>query len=134
MISFRVRFLAGVSAAVLCVFACWIAVQTRRPIAVVLFAPAALLAMPLFAARRPPCLEDWPMLDENVSRFRTAGLICFSLAVLAHTATLALRLGSEAMERVAALGVAWWAVGFGLIPFALYFASRRAMLEDDSIE
>ena len=41
-----------------------------------------------------------------------------------------LRLGGS----VASLGVAWWAVGFGLIPFALYFASRRAMLEDDTTE
>jgi len=36
--------------------------------------------------------------------------------------------------RLAALGVAWWAVGFGMIPFTLYFASRRAMLEDDTTD
>jgi len=134
MISFRVRVFAGVSAAALVSAACYLVVSAGRPVGAVLFAPAALLSLPLFAAKRPPRLEDWPLLDENVTRFRTAGLVCFSMAILTNAATLALRLGATATEQVAAFGVAWWAVGFGLVPFALYFASRRAMLEDDSID
>ena len=134
MISFRVRLAAGVCAAAIIAVACYLLVHVERPIGAVLFAPAALLCLPLFASRRPPRLEEWPRLDENVARFRTAGFICFSLAILAHTLTAVLQLGQAAEESVAALGVAWWAVGFGLIPLTLYFASRRAMLEDDSID
>ena len=99
-----------------------------------LFAPAAIFALPLFASNRPPREEEWASLNENVARFRTAGLVCFTLAVLMQAAIAALRLGAPVNARLAALGVAWWAVGFGLIPFALYFASRRAMLEDDSTD
>lgn len=134
MIGFKLRVVAGVSAAALFALACALVVRTQRPIVAVLFAPAALLALPLFAARRPPRMEEWPRLDENVTRFRTAGMICFAVAVLTQSATLLFRLGSAATERLAAFGVAWWAVGFCLIPFALYFASRRAMLEDDSFD
>jgi hypothetical protein len=133
MISVRLRLASALAAAAIFVAACYILVHARRPLAAVLFAPAALLCLPLFASRRPPRLEEWPLLNDNVARFRTAGLICFSLAVVAHSLTIALDLGA-AGERLAALGVAWWAVGFGLIPFAFYFASRRAMLEDDSTD
>jgi hypothetical protein len=56
------------------------------------------------------------------------------MAILVHTAMATMRLGGPASERFAAFGVAWWAVGFGLLPFTLYFASRRAMLEDDSAD
>jgi hypothetical protein len=99
-------------------------VSTHRPIVAALFALAAVLALPLFASTRPPRAEEWDALNENVARFRTAGLICFTIAILINLA--------PTNDRIAALGVAWWAVGFGLIPFALYFASRRAMLEDDA--
>jgi len=134
MISFKLRVAAGVAAAALFALVCTVVVRTQRPLAAILFAPVALLLLPLFASRRPPRMDEWPLLDDNVTRFRTAGLICFSFAVLAHSITLIFRLGNAATEQVAAFGVAWWAVGFGLIPFALYFASRRAMLEDDSID
>jgi tellurite resistance protein TehA-like permease len=134
MISFRLRIAAALAAAVFFAAACYLLVQQRRAIAAILFAPAALCCVPMFAAKRPPRPEEWEALDENVTRFRTAGLACFTIAVLANVATIALRLGGPATERVAAFGVAWWAVGFGMVPFAVYFASRRAMLEDDSAD
>jgi hypothetical protein len=125
MISFRLRLAAAVAAIAIFAAACYLLVRAHRPIGAVFFAPAALLCLPLFASNRPPREEEWAVLNENVARFRTAGLICFSIAVLVHVV---------ADERFAALGVAWWAVGFGLVPFTLYFASRRAMLEDDSVD
>ena len=125
MISFRLRLAAAVAAIAIFAAACYVLIRAQRPIAAVFFAPAALLCLPLFASNRPPRLEEWPALNENVARFRTAGLICFSIAILVHT---------TAGARFAAFGVAWWAVGFGLVPFTLYFASRRAMLEDDSAD
>jgi hypothetical protein len=126
MLSLRFRIAAALGALAIAAGACYVLARAKRPIAAVLFAPAAVLALPLFASTRPPQREEWTSLNENVARFRTAGLICFSVAVLINA------VGPSG--RVAALGVAWWAVGFGLIPFALYFASRRAMLEDDSTD
>src|SRR5947199_8436680 len=107
MISTRVRIAAGITALVVAVAACYVLVHARRPIAAALFAPAALMALPLFASTRPPRADEYTSLNENVARFRTAGLICFSFAILINA------LGTSG--RVAALGVAWWAVGFGLI-------------------
>lgn len=134
MISFRLRLAAAVAAIAIFAAACYALVRAQRPIAAALFAPAALLCLPLFASNRPPRMEDWPVLNENVARFRTAGLVCFSMAIVVHTATVVMRLGTPVTERFAAFGVAWWTVGFGLVPFTLYFASRRAMLEDDSVD
>ena len=126
MITLRFRLGAAIGALAMAVVACYVLMHAKRPIAAVLFAPAALLSLPLFASTRPPRRDEWTSLNENVTRFRTAGLICFSFALLINAAATS--------GRLAALGVAWWAVGFGLIPFAFYFASRRAMLEDDSID
>ena len=124
MISLRLRIAAGLAALLVAAAACYVLVRTHRPVLAALFVPAAVLALPLFASTRPPRAEEWDALNDNVMRFRTAGLICFTVAVLINIA--------PPSDRMAALGVAWWAVGFGLIPFALYFASRRAMLEDDA--
>jgi hypothetical protein len=126
MFTLRFRIAAAVGALAIAVLACWVLVKTRRPIAAALFAPAALMALPLFASTRPPRPEEWAALNENVTRFRTAGLVCFSFAIVINALATS--------GAVAALGVAWWAVGFGLVPFAVYFASRRAMLEDDSTD
>ena len=126
MITLRLRLVAAIGALAMAVVACYVLMHAKRPIAAVLFAPAALLSLPLFASNRPPRRDEWTSLNENVTRFRAAGLICFSVAILINAAATS--------GRVAALGVAWWAVGFGMIPFALYFASRRAMLEDDTTD
>jgi hypothetical protein len=126
MVTIRLRLAAGFAALALVVFACYMLIHAKRPIATVLFAPAAILALPLFASNRPPRQEERASLNENVARFRTAGLVCLTVAVVVNVASTS--------ERAVAFGVAWWAVGFGLIPFALYFASRRAMLEDDSTD
>ena len=134
MINSRLRVAAGVAAAAAFALACYLVVHTGRPIAAALFAPAALLSVPLFASSRPPRAEEWRALTDNVTRFRTAGLICFTMAVVMHTAVAAIRMDAATTSGVASLGVAWWVVGFTLVPFTLYYASRRAMLEDDSID
>jgi len=126
MFTLRFRIATAIGALAIAVLACWLLVKTRRPIAAALFAPAALVALPLFASTRPPQPDEWASLNENVTRFRTAGLVCFSFAIVINALATS--------GAVAALGVAWWAVGFGLVPFAVYFASRRAMLEDDSTD
>jgi len=133
MISFRLRLASAFAAAAICAFALW-AVVEGRSVAAALFAPGAALLLPLFASRRPPRADEWDALSDNVARFRTAGLICFTIAVVAHTIAVMMSVGAAASDQIAALGVAWWAVGFGLVPFAFYFASRRAMLEDDSFD
>ena len=126
MFTLRFRLAAAVCALAVAAFACWALLRWQRPVVATLFIPAVLLALPLFSSTHPPREEEWDALNENVSRFRTAGLVCFTVALLINAAAT--------NQRVAALGVAWWAVGFGMIPFALYFASRRAMLEDDSTD
>lgn len=130
MISLRLRVVSACAALMLMIVAAAILLRTGRPIVAVLFAPAAILFLPLFASTRPPQPEDWEILSDNVARFRMAALVCFTTAVLVHGATVTMNLDAS----VAALGVAWWAVGFGLIPFAVYFASRRALLEDDTFD
>ena len=134
MITVRLRIASGIAAAALLTAAWYVLVREERLIGAVLLAPAALLCIPLFASSRPPRIEELKTLDENAARFRAAGLICFTIAVLVHTAAAVLRLGAPLSQRFAAFGVAWWAVGFGMVPFAVYFASRRAMLEDDSAD
>jgi hypothetical protein len=126
MISTRVRLAMGLAALIVAAAACYVLLRTHRPIGAALFAPAAMLALPLFASNRPPRAEEWDALNENVARFRMAGMVCFTIAVLINV--------GHPSDSVAALGVAWWAVGFALLPFALYFASRRAMLEEDDAE
>jgi len=134
MITVRFRLAAAVAAVALIAFACYVLLHAKRPIAAVLFAPAAVLCLPLFASGRPPRRDEWAALNDNVARFRTSGLICFTIAILVHSGMLALDVRAPLAEPMAAFGVAWWAVGFGLIPFALYFASRRALLEDDTTD
>ncbi len=65
-------------------------------------------------------------LSENVARYRSAALICFTIAVLIYTAVATLHLNLAISERLASLGVAWWLVGCGLVPLTAYWAWRRA--------
>jgi hypothetical protein len=68
-------------------------------------------------------------LTENVVRYGTAALACFTIAVLIYVAVLTMHLSSEAVERIASLGVAWWLVGCGLLPLTAYWAWRRSHLD-----
>ena len=68
-------------------------------------------------------------LTENVVRYGTAALVCFTLAVTTYVCVVAVRMSSEAVQQVAALGVAWWLVGCGLVPLTAYWAWRRAQFD-----
>jgi len=68
-------------------------------------------------------------LTENVVRYGTAALICFSLAVSTYVCVILIRMSAEAVQRLAALGVAWWLVGCGLVPLTGYWAWRRAQFD-----
>jgi len=68
-------------------------------------------------------------LTENVVRYGAAALVCFTIAVLIYVAVVVMHLSSEAVERIAALGVAWWLVGCGLVPLTAYWAWRRSQFD-----
>ncbi len=60
-------------------------------------------------------MNERAALTENVVRYGTAALVCFTIAVLIYVSVVVLHMTSEAVERVASLGVAWWLVGCGLV-------------------
>jgi hypothetical protein len=71
-------------------------------------------------------------LTENVVRYGTAALVCFTIAVVTYLCVVALRMSPDAVQRVAALGVAWWLVGCGLVPLTAYWAWRRSVFDRSS--
>ncbi len=74
-------------------------------------------------------MNERAALTENVVRYGTAALVCFTIAVLIYVSVVVLHMTSEAVERVASLGVAWWLVGCGLVPLTAYWAWRRSQLD-----
>ena len=70
-------------------------------------------------------------LTENIVRYGTAALICFSIAVLMYAAVVTTPFSASIIESLAALGVAWWLVGCGLVPLAGYWAWRRSQFDRD---
>ena len=71
---------------------------------------------------------------ENSFRYRSAALICFSISVAIYTVVATVGLRAPASNRLASLGVAWWLVGCGLVPFAAYHAWRKTQLDSDPYE
>jgi len=71
---------------------------------------------------------------EKSRRYRSAALICFSIAVLIYTVVATVALSTPVSNRLASLGVAWWLVGCALVPFAAYHAWRTAQLDSDPFE
>lgn len=74
-------------------------------------------------------MNERSALTENVVRYGTAALVCFTIAVASYVCIILIRMSSDAVQRVAALGVAWWLVGCGLVPLTAYWAWRRAQLD-----
>ena len=68
-------------------------------------------------------------LTENVVRYGTAALVCFTLAVTTYICVVVVRMSSETVQQLAALGLAWWLVGTGLVPLTAYWAWRRAQFD-----
>jgi hypothetical protein len=71
-------------------------------------------------------------LTENVVRYGTAALVCFTIAVVTYVCVVALHMNADAIQRIAALGVAWWIVGCGLVPLTAYWAWRRSVFDRSS--
>ena len=86
---------------------------------------------PLLASRRTPSLDDERLLAAGANRFRIAAMICFTFAGLTWMGVMTLRSSHDTANSVAALGVAWWLVGFALTPIAAYYHSRLAMIASD---
>ena len=74
-------------------------------------------------------MNERAALTENVVRYGTAALVCFTIAVVTYVIVVVTRLSSEAMQQVASLGVAWWLVGCGLVPLTAYWAWRRSQFD-----
>ena len=74
-------------------------------------------------------MNERAALTENVVRYGTAALVCFTIAVVTYVFVVALHLSTDAIQRIAALGVAWWLVGCGLVPLTAYWAWRRAQFD-----
>ncbi len=74
-------------------------------------------------------MNERTALTENIARYRTAALICFTFAVLLYTVVVTLHMSASMIERLASLGVAWWLVGCGLVALTAYWAWRRALLD-----
>ena len=74
-------------------------------------------------------MNERSALSENVVRYGTAALVCFTIAVAAYVCVVVLRMSTNAVQRIAALGVAWWLVGCGLVPLTAYWAWRRSLLD-----
>jgi hypothetical protein len=89
------------------------------------------LFAPLLASRRTPSVDDEQLLAAGANRFRIAAMICFTLAGLTWMTVMAMRGSDGKVNSIAALGVAWWLVGFALTPIAAYYYSRLAMIASD---
>ncbi len=71
-------------------------------------------------------MNERAALTENVVRYGTAALICFTISVLIYISVVVGHLSMMATERIASLGIAWWLVGCGLVPLTAYWAWRRS--------
>ena len=78
-------------------------------------------------------MDERDALTDNVVRYGSAALICFSIAVLTYVAVVTGHLSARTLESVAALGVSWWLIGCALVPLTAYWAWRRAQF-DSSVD
>ena len=77
-------------------------------------------------------MNERTALTENVVRYATAALVCFTLAVMTYLYIVVTQLSDDAMQRIASLGVAWWLVGCGLVPLTAYWEWRRSVCDRSS--
>lgn len=94
-------------------------------------ATGVLLLLPALASWREPRPEDFERLLENEHRFRGAMFACYGAALLIYLFVVTMREArTDLLQRAASLGAAFWTVGFIVMYFAAYYASRRAFLVD----
>jgi len=74
-------------------------------------------------------MNERSALTENVVRYGTAALVCFTMAVMAYVSVVLVHVSAETVQQIAALGVAWWLVGCGLVPLTGYWLWRRSELD-----
>ena len=77
-------------------------------------------------------MDERNTLTDNVVRYGVAALISFSIAVLMYVAVVEVNFRPTIAESLAALGVAWWLVGCGLVPLTAYWAWRRAQFDSSA--
>jgi hypothetical protein len=77
-------------------------------------------------------MNEKASLTENVVRYGTAALVCFTIAVLIYLSVVVMHMSTMTVERIASLGVAWWLVGCGLVPLTAYWAWRRSQLDRET--
>jgi hypothetical protein len=104
-------------------------------VATAIVAGLALL-VPAFVERGQR--EDLHHLTRELERYRMAMFGCFGAALAIYAVIVSLQMSSSATQnRVAALGAAFWLVGFVLMFFVVYYGSRRAIAQardDDGCE
>ena len=74
-------------------------------------------------------MSERTALTENVARYGTAALVCFTVAVLLYISVIVSHMNAATAARIASLGVACWLVGCGLAPLTGYWAWRRAQFD-----
>lgn len=89
-----------------------------------------LLMLPLCATWRAPRVEELDTLSEWVARLRTAMIGCYAFALWLYIVVAATNrsMSYMAIQRMASLGSAFWVVGFVVMFFTAYYASRRSAL------
>ena len=81
---------------------------------------------------RTPSPRDLPRIErieEQLRRFGSAMLLCFTAAVLVLALVINARgsLAPDALQQLASLGVALWLVGFVLAFFFAYYRAKRRL-------
>jgi len=78
---------------------------------------------------RAAASRDLARIEEQLHRFGSAMLVCFSAAVLLCVFIVNARgmLALDVLRQLASLGVALWLVGFVLVFFFAYYRAQRRL-------
>lgn len=130
MVSPAVRALSA-SAAIAC-FLGGIAgmVISPSPFFTIALVAAAILAVPAMFGGHRPSEVDLPRIEEELTRYRSAMLLCFAGAAAAYAAALTARgrVGWAAVQKLSSLGVSLWLVAFVLLFFVAYYSTQRRIV------
>jgi hypothetical protein len=106
--------------------------------AATIVAGLALLVPSFLDVRASAGGDDLRRLTRELMRYRRAMFVCFGAALLIYACVTTLPVSNAIVNQLAALGAAFWLVGFALLFFVVYYGSRRAVVQaaqdDDSFE
>ena len=90
---------------------------------------AAVFVMPAMFGGRKPSALDLPRIEEQLHRFRSAMLVCFTGAagIYAYVLTARGRAEWDLLQRLSSLAVALWLVAFVLMFFVAYYRTQRRL-------